>query len=616
MCGITGRIGEGATLDNVQKMSAAISHRGPDDSGVWFNKGVAMAHQRLAIIDLVGGKQPMISASGRWVLIFNGEVYNFQELKNGPLNRYPFKSQSDTEVVLAAFECWGQDALNRIEGMFAIAVWDVQEQRMLLARDGQGIKPLYFSTVDGDLVFGSEIAAIFAAGKSRQVDESSLEMFLDMRFVPSSRTLFRGVQKLAPGHFIWVNKLGVACEPEPFCFQAPMIDKRAVESNKIDLLSQLFLRAVDRQLIADVPVGVLLSGGIDSAAVASAAIQSGHSVSTFCVGYTEDHPANEFEEARQTAEYLGTEHHELRIDERSAIDIMPKVISHLEEPVVTTSIFSFFLLCERVAQYRKVVLSGQGADEPWAGYNRHQVAYLEKFFGPIFRNLSGVIPNVLSSFDAWKRVLEAYDSSNEIERMIGLHCLFPGDERGSIRPVPTISRTRAHLQKLLESLPSNGTFLERLLALEVRTSLPDNLLTLSDKLSMAWGLEIRVPLLDVAYLNQVEALPEKMRRGGFLGGNGKRLHKKICASLLPGDVINRPKKGFQTPVENWLRTQLGSHVADMVDSNRSFSRDYLNVAAIKKMIDKHRRGLSGNLERQLFAVWILEEWYRFFFTTK
>ena len=162
----------------------------------------------------------------------------------------------------------------------------------------------------------------------------------------------------------------------------------------------------------------------------------------------------------------------------------------------------------------------------------------------------------------------------------------------------------------------HGTFLERLLVLEVRTSLPDNLLTLSDKLSMAWGLEIRVPLLDVAYLNQVEALPEKMRRGGFLGGNGKRLHKKICASLLPGDVINRPKKGFQTPVENWLRTQLGSHVADMVDSNRSFSRDYLNVAAIKKMIDKHRRGLSGNLERQLFAVWILEEWYRFFFTTK
>ncbi len=616
MCGIAGRLGTGATRANVEKMALALKHRGPDDSGMWLDEGIALSHRRLAIIDVVGGKQPMVSASGRWVLIFNGEIYNFQDLKSGDLIDYPYKTRSDSEVILAALEFWGEGALNRLEGMFAIAAWDTVERRLLLARDAQGIKPLYLSTNGRDLIFGSEISALFAAGKRPEVDESNLDMFLDMRFVPSPHTLFREIQKLAPGHLIWVNKEGDTSGPRPFKFSAPLISRGGKPQELVERISYEFLQAVERQLIADVPIGVLLSGGIDSAAVTAAAKRSSNAISTFCIGYADHHSSNEFVEARRTAELLQTDHHELLIDAKSAVDIMPKLVKHLEEPVVTSSVFSYFLLCETVGKYRKVVLTGQGADEPWGGYGRHQVAALQSVLAPIVRMLEIGIPKQMQLNDRWKRLVEVFNSSDEIDRIIGLHSLFPGAERGRIRPLPNTSKTYSYIKCLLNSLPENGTFLEKLLALEVRTSLADNLLMLGDKLSMASGLEVRVPMLDPVYLKTVEMLPHDLRRGGFLAINGKALHKKVCGKLLPKEVITRPKKGFQTPIEDWLKRDLGSYIYDLVDSSNSFARGFLSISAVKDLIGKHRSGGYGNLERQLFAIWILEEWHNVFFLKK
>ncbi len=612
MCGIAGRIGIGATGQNAKKMSQAIEHRGPDDSGIWLDEGVALAHQRLAIIDIIGGHQPMVSASGRWILVFNGEIYNFRALKRGALLDYPYETKSDTEVILAALERWGHAALNRLEGMFAIAAWDTLEKRLLLARDGQGIKPLYFASLKNDLVFGSEISALFAAGVCPDVDESNLDMFLDLRFVPSPYTLFQGIAKLPPGHLLWVNRDGSFGSPTPFDFRAPLIEHGASEEELAEQILQSFLMAVDRQMVADVPIGVLLSGGVDSGAVAAAATRSGRSVSTFCIGYTEEHPSNEFAEARRTSEFLGTDHHELHVNAEMAIDIMPKVLKHLEEPVVTTSIFSYFLLCESVAKHRKVVLSGQGADEPWAGYGRHRVAALQSMLAPIIRIANKGLPRQWKQNDMWKRVWEAYSPADEIRKIIGLHALFPGEERVGIRSSIGNSKTYSYLQGLQESLPNNGSFLERLLALEVRTSLPDNLLLLGDKLSMASGLEVRVPLLDPIYIKKVEMLPENYRRGGIFANQGKILHKRICSALLPKEVIGRRKKGFQTPMEDWMRSDLGGYLHDIIDGTHSFTRQFLEVSQAKKLICIHRAGKQGNLERQLFALWILEEWYRSF----
>lgn len=596
------------------RMGSSISHRGPDGCGVWVDDGIALAHQRLAIIDIVGGAQPMVSSSGRWVLVFNGEIYNFNDLKKGSLKDYRYVNNSDTEVILAALEKWGGDGLRYLEGMFALAAWDRESKRLLLARDGQGIKPLYYSRSEMGAAFGSEIKALLAAGIAAVVDEDSLDIFLDIRFVPSSRTMFKGVYRLPPGHFLWIGADGAFNEPEEFSGRAPLIDRTSSIETFHDLLHDAMLKAVGRQMVADVPVGILLSGGVDSAAVTAAATRSSRDVATFCVGYADNHPANEFIHARETARLLRTEHHELIINAAEAVDSMGDVIGHLEEPVVTTSMFSYYLLCREVAKHRKVVLTGQGADEPWGGYGRHRVAALADLVGPVVRTLPNFIFEHFAARDNWIRLRDSMAPRDEIGIIKGLHSLFPGSSRNAIRTGTVGRGSEEAIADILDEVPSGLSLLERLLAFEVRSSLPDNLLLLGDKLSMASGLEVRVPLLDPSYLSVVERVPGKWRRGGVLAGTGKLLHKKVCSSMLPSAIVNRPKKGFQSPIDLWLKQELGDRISDMVESRNSFSKAYLNIDEVRGLLTKHRRGDLGNLERQCFAVWILEEWYAKFFS--
>lgn len=610
MCGIAGLVGFGASLDIAEKMSSAIKHRGPDGDGFWQAQNVAFAHRRLSVIDLQDGSQPMRSASGRWTLIYNGEVYNYKELREGALAGYPFRTQSDTEVILAGLDRWGEGVLGRLNGMFAIAAYDHKTERVLLARDARGIKPLYYSRVsDRMLAFSSEIAGLFAAGNSPVLNENALEVFLDIRFVPSPATLFYGVQKLEPGHYLWVDNDGSPSKAVLFAGRAPSIDRTTTRNERAQALGAALLRAVDRQLVADVPVGILLSGGVDSAVVAAAAVRTGRDIDTFCVGYAEDHWSNEFAEARETAKLLGTNHHELHIDGDAAISGMRALVRHLEEPVVTTSLFSYFLLCEAVAKHRKVVLSGQGADEPWGGYGRHRIAALAPVFSPFVAIMPERLPVLQRLQDRWFRVRAAIQPGLEPERWANLHMLFEDADRRLIRSgsVPRIHGANA-LSPLSGILPTNGTFLERLLAMETRSSLPDNLLMLGDKLSMAWGLEVRVPLLDDDYMRLVEATPGKLRRGGLLAGDGKSLHKEVSRTLLPAAIVNRPKKGFQSPIASWLKQNLGRHVGELLEQPRSFTRTYLNLGAARALVEQHVAGKKGSLERQLFALWVLEEW--------
>lgn len=610
MCGIAGLVGPGSSKTAAGAMAGALRHRGPDGEGLWADDGVAFAHRRLSIIDLAGGAQPMRSASGRWTLIYNGELYNYRELRAGALALYPYRTECDTEVILAGLDQWGEEVLPRLKGMFAIAAYDHRERRVLLARDGQGIKPLYYVRLrDGTLAFGSEIAALRAAGYVAAVDEAALGVFLDIRFVPGPHTMFRGVRKMRPGHRLWVDCDGVVSEQRLFADPAPPIDRATSRQAQADALRDALHKGVASQLVADVPVGVLLSGGVDSAAVAAAAVRAGGRISTFCVGYAEDHWSNEFVEARETARLLGTEHHELHIDADGAIGGMRALIRHLEEPVVTTSLFSYFLLCEAVAKHRKVVLSGQGADEPWGGYGRHRVAALRHLLVPLMAVMPERLPGLGQLGESWSRLRAALRPSGEAERWAALHMLFSDPDRAWIRPGSPPGQAGAEaLAPLAAVLPENGDSLERLLAMETRSSLPDNLLMLGDKLSMAWGLEVRVPLLDVDYLRLVEATPGHRRRGGLLAGNGKSLHKEVCRSLLPSEIVNRPKKGFQSPIAAWLREHLGEHVAEMIERPGSFTRSYLDITAARSLLNRHRAARSGSLERQLFALWVLEEW--------
>lgn len=614
MCGISGLVGEIASREIALRMAGSMQHRGPDGFGVWDESGVTLAHRRLSIIDVEGGQQPMVSASGRWVLIFNGEVYNFLDLRANALKGYPFKTRSDTEVVLAALERWGAEALGHLEGMFAIAAWDRETRKLLLARDPQGIKPLYYASLPRGTVFGSEIASIFVSGLRPEVDERNLDVFLDMRYVPSPFTLFRGVMRIPPGHAVWIDESGTPGDFFTFSLAAPLISHVISLEDLKDTIKESLISSIQRQLISDVPVGVLLSGGVDSAIVAAAAVRAGRSISTFCIGYRDDHPSNEFMEARETAAFIGTEHHELFIDAGAAIESMPQIIKHLEEPLVTTSMFSYYLLCQEVAKYRKVVLTGQGADEPWGGYGRHRVAALATWLSPVVNGLPRFLPRLGRYADDLQRLRDALYAKSEVDQILGFHALFPGKSRELIRLNGDSRRSRDLIERMLAFCPSNGNRFERLLAFETRSSLPDNLLLLGDKLSMASSLEVRVPLLDPTYLKVVESVPGHLRRGGWAKHIGKLLHKEVCATLLPEYIVNRKKKGFQSPVEIWMRSGLGDRICELIDAPNSFCRTYLEVSEVRKIIDSHRAGGLGSMERQLFSFWILEEWYRAFFS--
>jgi asparagine synthase (glutamine-hydrolysing) len=618
MCGIAGIVGPGATQEAVARMTTAVAHRGPDGEGFWLENDVALGHRRLAIIDLDGGDQPMCSSSGRWVLVFNGEIYNYRLLREQVYPDYDYSNSSDSEAILAGLETEGAACLERLSGIFAFAAWDRESETLLLARDCMGVKPLYFGTAnDGSFLFGSEVKALIAGGVQSKPDFDGLAVYLDVRFVPGARTVFEGVNKLAPGESLMVSRNGKVVAAEKFLATAPEIDRTIRRRDAVERVRQSMLDAVERQLVSDVPVGILLSGGVDSAAVAAAARIAQGSVTTYCVGYSGDHWSNEFTEAAETARILGTEHVELTIDEADAIAAMPKLVRHLEEPVVTTSVFSYFLLCEQVAKHRKVVLTGQGADEPWGGYNRHRAASLLPAMRRASRALpKGIIRKALG-YDVSERLFDALAAEGDVATWRALHTLFPGESTDDVRPESEWIESRPALtDTLLEDycplLPANGGLFDRQLALDTRTSLPENLLMLADKLSMAHGLEVRVPLLDKDYLRVVESLPARLKRHGLLGGHGKYLHKLACLELLPRSIVYRRKKGFQTPIEEWLRGELGDHIEALAADSGSFARQWVGVDFVRKLVQRHRSRSSGNLERQLFAIWMLEEWARAF----
>jgi asparagine synthase (glutamine-hydrolysing) len=622
MCGIVGIVGPGARKKTASRMTRSISHRGPDGEGFWVDDGIALGHRRLSIIDLEGGYQPMHSSTGRWVITFNGEIYNYKTLRKEQYPDYSYRNRSDTEAILAGLEAEGAACLSRLNGIFAIAAWDRDTETLLLARDPVGVKPLYFGRAgDGSFVFASEVKGLECGGVSMIPDMGGLAAYMDVRFVPGSRTAFEGVTRILPGQMLIVSKAGEITSSARYSGESPEISRNISRRDALTRVKHAMLDAVERQLVADVPVGILLSGGVDSAAVAAAARAVGHPVTTFCVGYSGEHWSNEFAEAAETARVLGTEHVELTIDETDAIAAMSKLVRHLEEPVVTTSVFSYYLLCEQVASHRKVVLTGQGADEPWAGYNRHRAAYLL----PWLRRVAALIPKGLIrrtlGYDVGERLIDALNADDEIATWRALHSLFPGTSVAECGAAPDFlnlgpKSTENALKGLLKLLPNNGSLFDRQLALDTRTSLPENLLMLGDKLSMAHGLEVRVPFLDHEYLHLVESLPGHFKRHGLFGGEGKYLHKLVCQELLPKSIVRRKKKGFQTPIETWFRGGLGDHIEGLVAEPGSFARQLIGPEFVRNLVRSHRARASGNLERQLFAIWMLEEWGRVFVTSK
>jgi asparagine synthase (glutamine-hydrolysing) len=616
MCGICGIFNYGrhkpVCEETVRTMTRTMVHRGPDEDGFAFDQDFGMGMRRLSIIDLRGGSQPIASESGDVVTVLNGEIYNYRALrKTLEGRRHAFSTHSDTESIVHAVEEWGVGAITRLEGIFGLAVWDRRQRTLLLARDPFGVKPLYFHDDGSSLVFGSEVRAVLASGRIvAQMEVSTLDEYLALRYVPAPRTAFRGVEKLRPGHLLVANAQGVTVRR--FAHTAPSVNETDTPGTLAEQLSACFVGAVRRQLVADVPVGLLLSGGVDSSAVGIAMARfSENPIKTFTIGFKGDFRENELAMARRTAGLIGSEHHERVLDAEEYRHFLPRSIEILEEPIATSSTLALWRVCELASEHVKVVMSGQGADEPFGGYDRALGARYSEFY---------------RALPAWARekvVRKAVDSLPRAERLKrGVRSLGENDDLARLVRISSIVEQELRRELLGEDAHSGVGVAEnveywrrdvehldglaQLLYVDTRMSLPDNLLTLADKMSMATSLELRVPFLDLRFMHLAESIPSRMKVHRL---TRKWILKRALADTVPAHTISRKKVGFADPTDRWFRHEWAPRMRALLLEPGSVCTTALNADVVRRVLTEHIEGRQDH-KRLLFALLTLEVWHR------
>jgi len=619
MCGICGQYnfagGDPVRSDTIKRMMGAITHRGPDDEGVFLSGQVGLGFRRLSIIDLAGGHQPMSDRMESVWVVFNGEIYNFKELRIELESLgHVFRTNSDTEVIVQGYKQWGDDVLNRMNGMFGLAVWDVEKQRLLLARDPFGIKLVYYKIDEGRLYFGSEVRAVLQGTQEKtQADSVSLNLFLRYRYTPSPYTIFKGIRKLSPGSKLVVER-GTCRVSRWYRSQpAPFVPVKSDAEAREELLN-LYKKAVQRHLISDVPVGLLLSGGIDSGLLLALMNLYGKSWPTYTVGYGESYADDELADGAETARVLGSNHTSVIVTRAMFEAALPKIVSCLEEPVATSSIVPMYFVCERARQDVKAALIGQGPDELFGGYRRH----LGIRYGGVWRDLPGPLRKVMTSLiemlprnETLKRGLYSLDIPDRMKRYQNVLSIMPGESIDGLFPDEALSMGAGDeildcwedLNGLMGETDELGGFQ----FLEVRSTLPDELLMYADKLSMAHSLELRVPYLDKEVVQYAERLPAGFK---VRGRSQKWLHRQVCESFLPPSFINRKKRGFAgNVVDDWFRGAMNSRMDDVFMDTESHMYQYLKPQAVQQLYRDHAAGRHDH-HKILFSLIVLEEWLR------
>ena len=619
MCGICGQYNFGNLAPvqrrGIEAMTKAIVHRGPDDEGYFIAGPLGFGFRRLSIIDLAGGHQPMSDQDESVWVVFNGEIYNFLELRR-ELEGYGhvFRTKSDTEVIVHGYKQWGDEVLNRLNGMFGLAIWDVRQQRLVLARDPFGIKLLYYRIDRDSLYFGSEIRAIRATMPAgAEIDPTSLNLFLRYRYTPSPHTLLKGIRKLAPGTKLTVQggsfQVSRWYNFRPVPFAPPKSPGEAVEE-----LLALYQGAMRRQLISDVPVGLLLSGGLDSGLLLALMNLNGSNWPTYTIGYGSNFADDELADAADTARILGSSHTAVTITKSIFEEALPKIVACLEEPIAASSIVPMYFVCQRARQDVKVALVGQGPDELFGGYRRHLgVRYSALWTGlpswmrtPISSTVAALPRN-----ETLKRGVRSLAIPDRMQRYQHVLSILPGDKidelfhDGLLGPGAgdTILDCWADMVGLLDATDELGG----LQFLEVRSTLPDELLMYADKLSIAHGLELRVPFLDKEIVQYVERLPANFK---VRNGSRKWLHRQVCRTYLPNSILKRPKRGFAVNVvDDWFRSAIGNQMSEMLLDSDSRIYEYLNPTTVHKLFDEHTSGRQDN-HKILFSLVVCEEWLR------
>src|SRR3984893_8238389 len=619
MCGICGQFNfvrnEPVEPDTIRRMTDSIRHRGPDDEGYFISGPLGFGFRRLSIIDLVGGHQPMSDAEEKVWVIFNGEIYNFKELRAELQERgHRFRTNSDTEVIVHGYKEWGTGVLNRLNGMFGLAIWDVRKQRLVLARDAMGIKLIYYRIAHGQLTFGSEIRAVLAAENSRpEVDPVALNLFLGFRYTPSPLTIFQGIRKLAPGTMLIVEDGQYREERwydyRPIPFSSPKEDEEATHE-----LLELYRRAVRRHLLSDVPVGILLSGGLDSGLLLALMNEQGGPWPAYTIGYGETFEDDELADARETAALLGARHVPVKLDRAEFERSLPKIVECLEEPIAASSIVPMYFVSQRARQDVKVALIGQGPDELFGGYKRHLGVRYGNWWRRLpsgLRSALGSVVNGLHRNETLKRGAHSLGIENRLTRYQHVFSLAPAETidglfRGDVLPGRPGHELTEYWRALLPQM-EHADELGGFQLLEIRSSLPDELLMYADKLSMAHSLEVRVPYLDRTVVEYVQRLEAKFK---IRRGTRKWLHRRVCERYLPRQILKRKKRGFAANVvDEWFRSSLNCELSEMLLDERSLMFGLLNPKPVRRLLEGHQSGRQDN-HKLLFSLVMLEQWLR------
>ncbi|WP_120495697.1 asparagine synthase (glutamine-hydrolyzing) [Kiloniella sp. EL199] len=640
MCGIAGFI-DGTINDTNKKqsiahaMGEAMYRRGPDGGEVWIgpDNGVAFAHRRLSIIDLSSaGQQPMISSCGRYVLVYNGEIYNAAQIRAKIISQYGinFKGYSDTEVLLEAIANWGiKDTLDHLIGMFVFAVWDKKLKRLTLCRDRVGIKPLYWSYNKGAFIFGSILKALKKHPKCpTQIDQNSIASFLRFNYIPAPHSIYQNVQKLLPGHILTFDvdgdktpKLSTYWSLDQAVRQGQNVAFSGTENEAITTLEELLEDAVAKRMISDVPFGAFLSGGIDSSTVAALMQkQSSSPIKTFSIGF-EDQAYNEAQHAAQIAKHLGTEHTELYVTPAEARATIPNLADIYDEPFADSSQIPTYLVSKLTRDHVTVALSGDGGDELFGGYRRHITAHkygnnirkLPRFIGALS---SGIIQSL--SPQAWDKIFKIVPDhkrpSHSGDTLYKLASVLGETSDGYYRKLvsnwqnpDSILRSGHEYHGILwdqtieQFIPNN---VERMQYLDTLTYLPDDILTKVDRASMAASLEARVPLLDHRVVEFSWSLPMHMK---IRDGQGKWVLRKVLDKYVPAKLIDRPKMGFGIPIDHWLRGPLKEWAQDLLSQERLDRSGLIDGKEIQEKLQQHQAG-SRNWQYKLWAVLMLQSW--------
>ncbi|MGA7220678.1 MAG: asparagine synthase (glutamine-hydrolyzing) [Candidatus Sulfotelmatobacter sp.] len=627
MCGIAGILelgsDEHADATALRRMCDAMAHRGPDDDGFFAEGRIGLGMRRLSIVDVANGHQPMSSEDGSVWIVFNGEIYNHRALREDLIGRgHRYRTQSDTETIVHLYEEYGKDCVRHLRGMFAFAIWDAKRKSIFIARDRLGIKPLYYRLSERTFLFGSEIKVLFAGRGSRaEFNRASLPEFLAFGYLSGDETFYAGVHKLMPGHWLEIGEHG-NLHIEQYWDLPHASGESHSERYYVDSYRDMLEGAVNSHLMSDVPLGVFLSGGLDSSAVAALMTKIRREpVETFSVGYGEQ-SYSELPYARTMAEHLRSIHHEVLVSREDFFAALPKLIWHEDEPIVWPSSVSLFFVAQLARERVKVVLTGEGSDETLAGYSRYAFTLKNLAFDRVYRSMvpRGVRRRVRESLatstligaaarrklshtflglegESWTsfyfdNFFSAFNQKDQTE-------LLTDDFRGEIAVGSAYDNVLSYWEK------SSGDLLHRLLYTDIKTYLVE-LLMKQDNMSMAASIESRVPFLDHVLVEWAMQVPASVQ---IRNGSGKQILKKAMEGLLPHSIIYRPKLGFPTPWSGWLAGAQLDEIAHLLLEPRSINRGFFNRAAIEKLISEHRVGYRDHYDR-IWRLLNLELWHR------